>query len=145
VEMTPNDFAILREQVKQDEGLALKPYTDTVGKLTIGYGRNLTDNGINSAEASAMLDHDLETAIAALTQAHPDVLALDPVRQIVLGNMAYNMGVPRVSGFTKMWAAIAVRDFATAALEMIESTWAEQVGARATRLAEAMRSGELKA
>lgn len=142
--MTPSDFAILRDQVKQDEGLRLKPYVDTVGKLTIGYGRNLTDQGITGAEASAMLDHDLETTVAELTLAFPFVLGLDPARQIVLGNMAYNLGVPRLKGFTQMWAAVQAGDFTAAALEMIESTWAKQVGSRATRLSEAMRTGELK-
>lgn len=141
--MTPADFAILRDQVKHDEGLRLKPYTDTVGKLSIGYGRNLTDNGISGAEASAMLEHDLETTVAELTLAFPFVLSLEPVRQIVLGNMAFNMGVPRLKGFRKMWAALRAGDFETAALEMMDSKWSRDVGPRATRLAEMMRRGEV--
>ena len=45
--MTLRGIAILKEH----EGRRLKPYTDTVGKLTIGYGRNLTDVGISDEEA----------------------------------------------------------------------------------------------
>ena len=141
--MTPADFAILRELVKQDEGLRLKPYTDTVGKLTIGYGRNLTDNGITSSEATTMLEHDLEIAVAQLTQAHPGVLQLAPARQIALANMAFNIGTAKIGGFHQMWNAIDRGAFETAAVEMLDSKWATQVGARATRLAEMMRSGEV--
>lgn len=140
--MTPADFAELREQVKQDEGLRLLPYNDTVGVLTIGYGHNLTERGITAAMAAELLDDDLQRAVSDLTQAHPNVLDLDSVRRIVLGNMAFNVGVPRLNTFLKMWAAIAAKDFETAAREMLDSRWAMQVGARATRLAAAMRSGE---
>lgn len=51
--MTSGERAMLKVLVKSDEGLSLKPYTDTRGKLTIGYGRNLTDVGISQAEADA--------------------------------------------------------------------------------------------
>jgi lysozyme len=141
--MTPSDFSILREAVQNDEGLRLLPYLDTAGKITIGYGRNLSDVGITKGEALQLLDNDLTNAIATLTRAHPGVQALDPVRQIVLVNMAFNMGVPRLSTFQQMWAAVERGDFEAAAEEMIKSTWATQVGARATRLASEMASGEL--
>jgi lysozyme len=142
--MTPAEFAILREMVKTDEGLRVKPYLDTVGKTTIGYGRNLTDNGITTAEAAMMLDHDLEMTVAQLTLAHPDVLNLAPARQIALANMAFNVGVAGIGGFHQMWAAIDRGAFETAAVEMLDSHWAQQVGPRATRLAEMMRSAEIK-
>ncbi len=141
--MTPADFNALREQVKTDEGLRLKPYTDTIGKLTIGYGRNLTDIGISAAEAQQLLDHDLELTVAQLTRVHPDMLMLDPVRQIILSNMAFNMGVAAIGGFHQMWAAIDREDWAGAAAAMLDSAWAKQVGARALRLATAMRRGTL--
>ncbi len=142
--MTTEDYKLLRRQIIRDEGLRLLPYTDTVGRLTIGYGRNLTDVGISQAEASDLLDNDLTLAVSDLQQAFPLVLDLDSTRFVVLACMAFNLGIGRLSKFTKMWAAIRQGDYATAAIEMMESRWAEQVGARATRLAESMRSGELK-
>ncbi len=115
-----------------------------MGRLTIGYGRNLTDVGISQAEASDLLDNDLTRAVSDLQQAFPFVLDLDSTRFVVLACMSFNLGIGRLSKFVQMWAAIRRGDYASAAMEMMESTWSSQVGARATRLAEAMRSGELK-
>ena len=142
--MRPDDVATLRSLIRSDEGLRLRPYPDTEGKLTIGYGRNLTDDGITPLEASDMLEHDLTNVIWNVQQAFPIVMTLDGVRQIVLTDMAYNMGVPKLSGFVKMWTAINAGDYKTAALEMLDSQWANQVHARATRLAAAMESGEFQ-
>ena len=142
--MTPDDFAALTDQLKRDEGLRLLPYVDTVGKISIGYGRNLTDNGINQLEADAMLRQDVQRTWNDLIHAFPDVESLDSVRQSVLGNMAFNLGVSRLSKFVGMWDAVQRGDFQTAASEMLNSEWAKQVGARATRLAASMASGELK-
>ncbi len=140
--MTPADFATLRKQVQTDEGMRLKPYTDTGGRVSIGYGRNLTDVGISQVEAGMLLQNDLERAVSDVQRGFPFVLELDSVRQIVLADMCFNLGLDRLSKFTKMWAAIRGSAWETAATEMLTSQWAEQVGARATRLAEAMRSGE---
>jgi lysozyme len=153
--MTPNDFAALRDAVKQDEAFRAKPYDDATGqavfpgytlkgKLTIGWGWNLSDDGISTAVAATILDTTLEQRFAELTQTHPVVLTLNGPRQIVLANMAYNLGVPRLSSFVVMWAAIGRGDFNAAADEMLASTWAHQVGARATRLATEMRTGALE-
>jgi lysozyme len=139
--MTPDDFSKLREAVKLDEGLRLTPYIDTVGKMTIGYGRNLTDTGIRQSEAAVMLENDLNDTVANLTQAHPLVLTLSATRQIVLANMAFNLGLPRLNRFTKLWEAIGKGDFTAAAKEMLASTWATQVGLRAARLAAEMENG----
>lgn len=141
--MTTGERDMLKVLVKSDEGLSLKPYTDTRGKLTIGYGRNLTDVGISQVEADALLDADLDVAIAALMRVHPDVLNLDPVRQIVLANMAFNLGVPALGRFTQMWAALDRGNWTEASAAMLDSQWAQQVGKRATRLAAAMKSGAL--
>ncbi len=142
--MTPEDYKLLRQQIIRDEGLRLLPYMDTVGRLTIGYGRNLTDVGISQTEASDLLDNDLTRAVSDLQRAFSFVTELDSSRFVVLACMSFNLGIGRLSKFTKMWTAIRRGDYASAAMEMMESQWAEQVGARATRLAESMRSGELK-
>lgn len=142
--MIPADEHVLRSMLMADEGLRLKPYTDTVGRLSIGYGRNLTDTGINQTEAIDLLLNDIRRAVSDLQTAFPFVLELDGARQVVLAAMSFNIGIGRLSKFSKMWAALRARDFNTAATEMINSEWSQQVGARATRLASAMASGEIK-
>lgn len=142
--MTPDTVAALRQQIKRDEGLRLQPYIDTVGKVSIGYGRNLSDNGITQSEADDMLNQDLARHLSDLRRAFPIVDMLDPVRQIVLGNMCFNLGIVRLGAFTRMWGFLKRHNYEGAAQEILASLWAEQVGARATRLAEAMRSGEFK-
>lgn len=139
--MNPSAYSSLREQLKRDEGLRLKPYMDTAGKITIGYGRNLSENGITQQEAADMLDNDIERHVSDLLRTFPFVVGLDDVRQIVLGNMAFNMGVPTLSGFRQMWQALRANDFNEAARQMVDSEWASQVGDRAHRLASAMASG----
>ena len=132
----------LREQLLRDEGCRLKVYKDSVGKLTIGIGRNLEDKGISLAEAEAMLDHDIRDFTAEVLVALPWSTALDEVRRGVLVNMAFNMGVQGLRGFTKALAAMQAGDWFTAAAHMMDSKWARQTGVRAERLAEQLRGGE---
>lgn len=132
---------ILLEQLQRHEGLRLKPYRDSVGKLTIGFGRNLDDRGISEDEAGFMLDNDIDQVEEELERM-PLYLSLDPVRQVVLANMAFNMGVPTLLEFRRMLGALAERDWDRAADEMLDSKWAVQVDNRAEELAELMRRGE---
>lgn len=142
--MTGEFLAILRDDLKRDEGLRLLPYADSVGKLTIGYGRNLSDNGITQLEAAAMLDQDISRHVSDLYQALPWVMKLDGPRQTVLANMCFNLGIKRFLGFKNMLASVQAGNYQQAAVEMLDSVWADQVGARATRLASVMHSGEIK-
>lgn len=134
--------ARLKLQLVHHEGIRLKPYHDSVGKLTIGVGRNLDDVGITNLEAKVLLENDIERVEAELLAKLPVYAALDDVRQRVLMDMAFNMGVAGVLGFTQMLQAINLRDFGDAAREMLDSKWAKQVGPRAVELAEMMRSGQ---
>ncbi len=130
---------IVKTQLIQDEGLRLKPYTDQKGKLTIGYGRNLTDIGINQKEADIMLDDDIAGASLDALSLFPNLFDLDEKRQAVLINMIFNMGKATLSGFRQFRQAIADKDFQVAAGEMENSAWFHQVGARAQRLINIMR------
>jgi lysozyme len=144
--MTNEARARLREQLLTDEGLRLKPYTDTVGKNTIGVGRNLDDVGITKLEAMYLLENDISRAIRDLVAALDWFPLLDPVRQCVLVNMAFNLGVGNskrgLLSFQNTLAAIASGDYAAAADGMLRSKWAKQVGHRAERLAKMMRTGQ---
>lgn len=132
----------LRAQLIRDEGMRLKPYQDSVGKLTIGCGRNLTDKGISLLEADVLLDHDITEAAAEVTAAFPwSVTGLDDVRREALINMVFNLGIGGVQKFTKALKALEVQDWTTAAKEMLDSKWAQQVGTRAQRLADQITTG----
>src|SRR5262245_15035589 len=131
----------LREQLMRDEGRVLHPYKDSVGKLTIGYGRNLDDVGISEQEAELMLDSDIQRTNIDLHAYLPWVFHLDKPRLGVLANMAFNMGIGGLLQFKKMLAAVQASDWERASAEMLDSKWAHQVGERATRLAAQMRDG----
>ena len=130
----------LIDQLLLHEGLRLKPYVDTVGKITIGVGRNLSDVGISRMEAIDLLDHDLDAAITDL-DTFPWFWALDDVRQRVLIDMRFNLGPTRFRGFTNMLAAVARGEYRIASEHMLASRWAQQVKFRADRLANMMASG----
>lgn len=139
--LTDDERAAVRAQLEMDEGRRLKPYRDTVGKLTIGIGRNLDDVGISNEEADMLLEHDLARVEGDLLGELPWVAGLDSVRKQVLANMAFNLGMRTLLMFRGTLAAIKAGDYAKAANQMMDSKWRGQVGARADRLVAMMRTG----
>lgn len=135
----------LRAMIVDHEGLRLKPYRCTAGKLTIGVGRNLEDNGISPEEAQHLLDNDLARVERELTAAFPWFATLVPARRAVFMDMGFNLGLARLKGFRRMLQAVGRGDWERAAAEMGDSLWARQVGRRAERLAGMMRSGAWEA
>lgn len=131
----------IEEQLILHEGLRLKPYRDTVGKLTIGVGRNLEDKGLTKDEALFLLRNDIAEVTEALSK-YEWYNRLDPVRQKVIIDMAFNLGLAGLLGFKKMIAALEQGDYYQAYVEMVNSRWFSQVRTRAVRLAEMMRTGE---
>ena len=127
--------------IERHEGRKLKAYKDSVGKVTIGVGRNLDDRGISDAECNAMFDRDLTETIQACVDRMPGFRTLDDTRQHVILSMAFNMGIEGVLRFHKMLEALESRKFDVAADEMLDSHWAMQVKTRATELAQMMRGG----
>jgi lysozyme len=129
------------EQLMLHEGVRLKPYRDTVGKLTIGVGRNLDDVGLFRSEADFLLSNDIARVYRDCLQAFPFFTALDHVRQKVLLDMCFNLGIAGLKKFKRTLGYVAAGEYDKAAAAMLESKWARQVGKRAHRLAEMMRSG----
>lgn len=135
-------IGLAAELIKKHEGLRFKPYKDTVGKLTIGYGRNLDDNGITLAEAEQMLSNDIQNCYAECLKL-PCWNKLNEARQAVLLDMCFNLGITRMKTFKKMLAALEVGAYNRAAKEMLASKWAMQVKTRATELADIMKKGAI--
>ena len=121
--------------LKADEGLSRKVYTDTVGKLTIGYGHNIDDLGISEHIANLILEEDLATVLVELDEQLPWWKDIPESRRRALANMVFNLGMPRLLKFEKMLRALRLGDGERAATEAIDSKWAKQVGARAWRIA----------
>ncbi|ELE5025658.1 glycoside hydrolase family protein [Vibrio fluvialis] len=132
--------ALATQLIKKHEGLRLKPYRCSNQKLTIGYGRNLQDNGISQQEAETLLQHDLDAAVKN-AETLPYFASLNDARQAVIVDMIFNLGLPRFGMFKKMIAAIEQKLWHVAANEMLNSRWARQVGKRAKTLSEMMRTG----
>jgi lysozyme len=135
------DESTLTQELMRDEGVKLKPYRCTAGKLTIGVGRNIEDNGISNEEAAFMLKADIKNCERDLDILLPGWKNFSDTRQRVLLNMVFNMGRARLSGFKKFLACLKMNDFTGAADQMMDSSWATQVGQRAVRLRDMMLRG----
>lgn len=131
----------LRPMLAADEGSRSKPYRDTVGKLTIGIGRNLDDVGLSPPEIGFLLENDIARAEMAARRLIPAFDALSDARQCVVVSMAFNMGEKTFSTFKNTLACINHGQWASAAAGMRQSLWAKQVGDRAERLAKMMEQG----
>jgi len=133
----------IKALIKRHEGLNLKPYLCTSGKLTIGYGRNLTDNGITETEAEDMLSYDIAEAMHDI-DAIFGKLSKDfgENRYTALIDMLYNLGFSRFMGFRKMIAAIKDGDWDDAANQAMNSRWSMQVGQRALDVEKLLRKGD---
>jgi lysozyme len=157
VSMTDALMNRIKVQLVRHEGLRLKPYRCTAGKLTIGIGRNLDDRGISQKEAYAMLERDIQDCEQWLIDKIPVVYnKLDEARQSVLLNMCISipqsrfaplrepcyLGINGLLGFKNTLAFMKAGDWERAANGMLASKWAKQVGIRAIELSELMRKGK---
>ena len=131
----------LEAQLIDHEGERLKPYRCSEGFLTIGVGRNLETKGITKEESRFMLAHDIADAERDARIFFPEFGYLSANRQIVLIDMAFNLGLGGLLKFRRFQQALEKRDYEWAAREMDDSKWASQVGRRADTLIEMMRNG----
>lgn len=141
--MTPEARQKLKGLLVQHESYRQFPYTDLTGHLTVGIGRNLTDRGISQNEAYFLLDEDISYFHAKLMHYLDCFEKLNMPRQVALVDMCFNLGLQGFLNFKEMVSALEAHDYARAADEMLDSKWAQQVGERAVRLANIVRSGEL--
>lgn len=133
--------------LKKEEGLRLRPYKDTEGYWTIGYGHHSNKIGPSTGpwtleEAEEQLDHDFEIAESAARRAVATFDNLNGCRKGVLVQMAYQMGEGGLKSFVNTIRYINDENFHQAAANMRRSLWARQTPARAQRMAKRMETGE---
>ena len=134
----------LREQLKVDEGVKYEIYKDHLGYPTFGIGHLITEDDpehgepdgteISEDRVNEVFESDVSKFVDEAKILFPDLDDLPEIAQQVIVNMAFNMGRPRLSKFKNFIAGVNDRDWVRAAEEMMDSRWADQVGARATRL-----------
>lgn len=132
----------LYKQLELHEGKKSKPYKDTVGKLTIGIGRNLDDVGLSEDEIQYLFKNDIARVMRDLDRNLPWWRTLDPVRRLVLIDMCFNLGIGGLLEFKNTLAFIQKKMWTSASQNMLKSLWAKQVGRRAIRLAKMMETGK---
>ena len=120
--------------LRRDEGEKNRPYRDTVGKWTIGVGRNLDDVGLRADEMALMLKNDVANAVYHLDTNFPWWRQMTDARQNALVNMCFNMGIARLKGFKNMLALLMNGDYDEAADEAHKYKWPTQLCSSADRI-----------
>lgn len=138
--MASYDPVQLFAQLGFEEGFRPKLYIDSRGNATIGYGHNLS-TPMGRQTAKDLYDSDVRGCEASLDIHWPWWRSVDPVRQLVLMDMCFNLGSAGLGTFQEFLAAMRVGDWPTAAKDMMESKWEVQVGERALFLQEIILTG----
>jgi len=148
--MDPANESQLVQELRRDEGVRYVPYEDTMGIPTVGVGHNLRAAPIPAGwsypltddQVNALLDQDLRNVYHDLNRDLPWWIQLCNVRQRVICNLCFNMGINGLLTFRNTLASVRQGRYADAKAGLLASKWATQVGARATRLADMMQQGE---
>jgi len=134
----------LREQLKIDEGVKYEIYNDHLGYATFGIGHLVVEGDqehgqpvgtpVTEERVNSVFDSDVELYVKEAKKVFPNLDDLPEEAQQVIVNMCFNMGAPRLGKFKKFIGGVNAGDWKTAAVEMMDSRWARQVGDRAVRL-----------
>lgn len=134
----------IESQLGEDEGEKLYAYKDSEGFWTIGKGILIDQRkggGLRPEESSFIFQNRLRLLKDQIRKALPWFDGLDIVRQGVLLNMAYQMGVEGLLKFKNTLASVKARQWTAASVGMLDSLWAKQTPERAGRLAKQMQTG----
>jgi GH24 family phage-related lysozyme (muramidase) len=140
----------LRKELELDEGVKYEIYNDHLGYATFGIGHLVTDidpehgqeigTPVSEDRVAEAFNKDVRTVIADCKILYPDFDELPEECQLIIANMMFNMGRPRLKKFKGMKRGVDSRDWNAAADEMIDSAWYRQVPNRAGRLVKRMRA-----
>lgn len=140
--LTDDQLAMLKARLTRTEGRRNRPYVDTRGFTTIGIGHNLSAKGVPDELVDAWFKEDLAEAVEGANQLSV-YNQLDPIRQTVIVDMVFNMGIDKVREFVNTLAYLSKGQWDNAAEQMLRSAWAKQVGSRAIELANIIRNGHV--
>ena len=134
----------LVEMIKRHEGVKSKVYLCSAGYETIGVGRNISESGLGLSddEIDYLLANDIERVKGELSKTYFWFASMNEARQEAMIDICFNLGLTRLRGFVKALTAMSREQFDIAADEFMDSKWAKQVGMRATRVTEMIRTGE---
>jgi lysozyme len=118
-------------------------YKDSRGIWTCGFGRNMESKGLSYPEALILLKNDVDECEKELLTHISFYKDLDCARQVVLLNMCFNIGLEGLMGFKKMLDLVGEGQYQIAAQEMLASSWAKQLPARAALLSLIMEKGHI--
>jgi len=140
----------LREELAEDEGCKFEIYLDHLGLPTFGIGALIKDGDpecgqpvgtpVDEERVRQRFSLDIAVTIEDCKVLYDDFDDLPEECQLVIANMMFNMGRPRLSKFKGMKAGVDARDWSKAADEMVDSRWHDQVPNRAKRLVKRMRA-----
>ena len=147
--MNPPNLALLIAELRRDEGVEYGEYIDPAGIPSTGVGHNLRVSPLpagwsfplSDAQVDQLLTGDLDETFLELNHSLPWWTALDDVRQRVIANMCFNMGIGDLLDFHNALGATQRGAYAIAAAAMKASEWYGEVGDRAVRLCTAMETG----
>lgn len=144
----------LREELKIDEGVKYEIYLDHLGLPTFGIGHLVLDSDpeygapvgtpVNEDRVNECFDTDVAIVIDECRKLYEDFDDLPGEVQLIIANMLFNMGRPRLAKFVGMKAGVDARDWTEAADQMVDSRWYRQVTNRAERLVQRMRLMEVE-
>jgi lysozyme len=144
------DIEVLKQQLIEDEGCKYEIYLDHLGYKTFGIGHlciatdpeNDMDVGteVSKERVDECFVEDIEKVIDDCTILYDNFYDLPEEAQLIIANMMFNLGRPRLSAFKKMKAAVDDHNWIEAAIQMEDSKWARQVPNRANRLCDRMRN-----
>jgi lysozyme len=140
----------LRADLELDEGIKYEIYLDHLGLPTFGIGHLITEQDLEYGEevgtpvsedrVASAFESDIQITLEDCYRLYDDFNELPEEAQLIIANMCFNLGRPRLSKFKGMKAGVDARDWQKAADEMVDSQWYRQVPNRAERLVQRMRS-----
>ena len=143
------NLEVLIEQLEIDEGLVEAVYLDHLGLKTCGIGHLCRKNEpeyamevgdpVSRERINELFNEDVESVLSDCNRLYPDFDELPEEAKQIICNMMFNMGLGRLSAFKGMKRGVDAGDWESAANEMVDSKWYNQVPNRAERLVEKMR------
>ena len=140
----------LREELKIDEGVKYEIYLDHLGLPTFGIGHLVLESdpehgqpvgtAVSEDRVNECFARDVDVVLEECKKLLPSFEVLPEEVQLIIANMMFNMGRPRLSGFKNFIAAVAISNWQEAANQMVDSRWYRQVTNRAERLVKRMRN-----